>query len=89
MFAVLLVAGHRSKRAVTEPSAAVPSALARVLREWALQDFVLLAYLVVMLLAVFHGGGARRPTALAFALADVVVFTTRVVAARRSWLATH
>jgi hypothetical protein len=84
-FLVSLAAGHRRKRAASEPSPNAPSPLAVVLREWALQDLVILAYLVVMLLAVFHGGGPRRPAALGFLLVDIVVFATLVTAARRSW----
>ena len=51
-----------------------------------MQDFVLFAYLFVMWLAVFHGGGPRRSTALLFSTADVIVFATLVTAARREWL---
>jgi hypothetical protein len=51
-----------------------------------MQDFVVLTYLVVMLLAVIAGGGPRRPTALMFASMDVVVFGTLVMTARRGWL---
>jgi hypothetical protein len=86
LFVVSVLGGHRSKRAASEPTTSRPSPLARVLADWALQDFVVLIYLVVMLLAVFHGAGPRRPAAVAFVAVDIIVFTTLVVAARRGWL---
>jgi hypothetical protein len=87
LFLASVLLGHRSKRAANEAAAHSPprSPVARGLADWALQDFVVLAYLVVMLLAVFHGAGVRRAPALAFAAVDVVVFVTLVTAARRLW----
>lgn len=86
LFAASLFAGHRSKRAATEPSPRCSSPLAAALAPWAVQDLVVLAYLVALLLAVFHGAGPRRSTALVFVIADILVFATLVTASRRAWL---
>ncbi len=55
---------------------------ARVLRELALQDWVLLGYLCVLLACTLGGEGPRRPVALAYLTVDLLLLTAALVLVR-------
>lgn len=68
---------------VLEPLHAPPrSRLVRAFASFATQDWLVGAYLLVLLVSVMFGGGPHRTTAVAWLLVDVVVFFACMLVAR-------
>lgn len=64
----------------------MPPTMRRIARELAVQDWVVLAYLVVLFGCVVAGHGPRRSTALAFSAVDLVLFVAALVATRGGYV---
>src|SRR5688572_4574445 len=74
------IADRRSTLA-RETSRQVPASL-RLVRSFAVQDWIVLGYFAILLLALVRGDGPTRDGSIARVLADLMLFLTGAVLAR-------
>jgi hypothetical protein len=77
--AMSILVGYRRKRAVHEPK---PGGADRFWGELAIQDWIALAYLLVLLGCSIAGEGPRRAAAIGYTALDLTVFFGALVAVR-------